>query len=177
LQKAQIDIPKQVALVPIDFNKESLNDVLENAGYKSNKKTLFIWEGVSYYLKPESVDATLEFVNHSSHEESVIAFDYAISISEENINDYYGAKEVAQSMKKHHQNERFRFNIDDGKVESFLEIKGLRITNHWGNEEIENTFLLNDNGSLTGQITGLFRFAMASPNHDPQNSLDVPCDV
>jgi methyltransferase (TIGR00027 family) len=48
LKKAQIDFPKHVKLVPIDFNKESLKNVLEKAGYENNEKTLFIWEGVSY---------------------------------------------------------------------------------------------------------------------------------
>ncbi|GAG49482.1 unnamed protein product, partial [marine sediment metagenome] len=66
LKKTQIDFPKHVTLVPIDFNKESLKNVLEKAGYENNEKTLFIWEGVSYYLEPDSVDATLEFVKNSS---------------------------------------------------------------------------------------------------------------
>lgn len=169
LKKAQIDIPKHVTLVPINFNKESLKNVLEKAGHDNNEKTLFIWEGVSYYLEPESVDATLEFVNNSSHNESVIAFDYAISISEENINNYYGVKEFAQTWRKHRSNELFRFAIDEGKIESFLEQRGLKIVNHLDNREIEKTFLLNENGSLIGQITGSFRFAIASPNNDPQN--------
>lgn len=169
LKKAQIDIPKHVRLVPINFSEESLKNVLEKAGYENNEKTLFIWEGVSYYLEPESVDATLEFVNNSSHNESVIAFDYAISISEENINNYYGVKEFAQTWRKHRSDELFRFAIDEGKIESFLEQRGLKIVNHLDNREIEKTFLLNENGSLIGQINGSFRFAMASPNNDPQN--------
>jgi len=163
LKKAQIDIPKHVTLVPIDFNKESLKNVLENAGYENNEKTLFIWEGVSYYLEPESVDATLAFVNQSSHNESVIAFDYAISISEENINNYYGVKEFAQTWRKHRSDEFFRFAIDEGKIESFLEQRGLKMVNHLNNREIEKTCLLNENESLIGQITGSFRFVMASP--------------
>ena len=165
LKKAQIDIPKHVTLVPIDFNQESLKKVIEQAGYDNNEKTLFIWEGVSYYLEPKSVDATLEFVNNSSHNESVIAFDYAISISEENVNNYYGVKEFAQTWKKHRSNELFKFSIDEGKLESFLEKRGLKIVNHFDNKEIEKTFLLNKNGSLIGQITGWFRFASASPNN------------
>jgi len=165
LKKAQIDIPKHVTLVPINFNKESLKNVLEKAGYDNNEKTLFIWEGVSYYLEPESVDATLEFVNNSSHKESVIAFDYAISISEENINNYYGVKEFAHTWRKHRSNELFRFAIDEGKIESFLEQRELKIVNHYDNREIEKTFLLYENGSILGQITGSFRFAMASPNN------------
>jgi len=168
LKKAQIDIPKHVTLVPINFNKESLKDILEKAGYESHKKTLFLWEGVSYYLDLKSIDATLAFVSHSSHNESVIALDYVISISEENIN-YYGVKEFFQTMKKHHANEELMFSINEGNAESFLEQRGLKIVNYLDNKEIEKMFLLDDNEILIGQITGLFRFAMASPINGPQN--------
>jgi methyltransferase (TIGR00027 family) len=164
LQKAQLDIPKQVTLAPIDFNSESIINVLEKAGYKLNAKSVFIWEGVSYYLEPDAVDATLEFVKKSSHNESVIAFDYGVSISEDNIDHYYGVKQFAQTWKKHRSNELFKFSIDEGKIDPFLEQRGLKIVKHLDNREIEQTFLLNDNGSLMGQITGSFRFAMASPN-------------
>ena len=169
LKKARIDIPKQVTLVPINFNKEALKNVLENAGYKNYKKTLFIWEGVSYYLEPESVDATLKFITHCLHKESVIAFDYAISIYEENINNYYGAKKFTQTWRKYRQNELFRFTIDEGKIQSFLEPRGMKIVKHLDNREIEKAFLLNEKGALIGQTNGLFRFAVASPESDPQN--------
>ena len=81
LNKARIDIPKVVTFVPINFNLESLKDVLEKAGYDNQQKTLFIWEGVSYYLEVESVDKTLEFACQAAHPESTLAFDYTISIS------------------------------------------------------------------------------------------------
>lgn len=163
LQKARVNIPKHLRFVPIDFNKESLKNASENAGYESNAKTLFIWEGVSYYLEPESVDATLKFLNSSSHSESILAFDYAISITEENIHKYYGVKEFVQTWRKHRSGEPFRFTVDEGKIESFLKKRGLRIVNHLDNCEIEKTFLLNENGSLLGRINALFRFVLASP--------------
>jgi hypothetical protein len=53
-------------------------------------------------------------------------------------------------------------------AESFLGQRGLKIVHHLDNKEIENTFLLHENGTLIGQITGSFRFAIASPNNDPQ---------
>jgi methyltransferase (TIGR00027 family) len=168
LRKARIDIPKHVTLAPINFNKESLKNVLEQAGYEIHNKTLFLWEGVSYYLEPESVDATLEFVRHSSHDESVIAFDYTISISEETRD--YGVKEFYQTMKKQHANEGLLFAIDEGKAESFLEQRGFKIVNHLDNAEIEQTFLLNENGSSIGQITGHFRFLLASPDNKSQQT-------
>ena len=163
LKKARIDIPQHVRFVPINFKEESLKDVLEKAGYEDQAKTLFLWEGVSYYLDAESVDATLDFVSHTSHQENAIAFDYTISLSEENLNDYYGVREFAQTMKEHHANEELMFSIDEGKIESYLEQRGLKKLDHLDNGEIERTFLVKDNGSLLGQITGHFRFVSASP--------------
>jgi len=173
LKKVKIDFPKHAILVPIDFNNESLRNVLENAGYDSNQKTLFMWEGVSYYLEPDSVDATLEFIKNFSHDESVIAFDYAISISGENVNNYYGAKEFTETWRKRRSGEPFRFTVSEGKIESFLKQRGLKMVKHLDNKQIEKMFLLNENGSLVGQITGLFRFAMASSNSNPQSKASV----
>ena len=163
LKKARIDIPQHVRFVPINFKEESLKDVLEKAGYEDQVKTLFLWEGVSYYLDAESVDVTLDFVSLASHQESAIAFDYTISLSEENLNDYYGVREFTQTMKEHHANEELMFSINEGKTESYLEQRGLIMLDHLDNEEIERTFLVKDNGSLLGQITGHFRFVSASP--------------
>ena len=98
IKKARIDITKHVTFVPINFNQEPLKDALEKANYENHQKTLFIWEGVSYYLEVESVDSTLEFVSHALHHESAIAFDYSISISAESIKGYYAVKEFAKTM-------------------------------------------------------------------------------
>jgi len=174
LKKAQIDFPEHVTLATIDFNKESLKNVLESAGYDSNEKTLFIWEGVSYYLKLESVDKTLELVSHASHHESAIAFDYTISVSENNINDYYGVKKFVQAMKKHHANEELIFSINEGEIESFLEQRGLKTVEHLDNEEIERTLLSKENGSLIGRITGHFRFVLASPKRQQEKKKPNP---
>ena len=163
LRKARIDIPEQVTFISIDFNRESLDDVLERAGYKNEQKTLFIWEGVSYYLKPESVNAILDFVSHASYQESAIAFDYTVSIPVENEKDYYGVKKFAETMKEHHSSEELMFSIDEGEAEAFLERKSLKMVEHFDNEEIEKTFLLNEFGLSLGKITGHFRFVLASP--------------
>jgi methyltransferase (TIGR00027 family) len=145
-----------------------LKDVLERAGYESTKRTLFVWEGVSYYLEPASVDATLEFVGRSSHRESTIAFDYAISVSEEAMDDAFGADMFFQTMREQHGDEALTFALDEGQTESFLEERGLTLVEHLDNEEIERTFLLNEDGSSIGKITGVFRFVLASPGSQGQ---------
>jgi methyltransferase (TIGR00027 family) len=66
----------QVTFVPVDFSTQSLADRLASSGYDPRAKTLFIWQGVTPYLRPEAVDATLAFVAHSSGPGSGIVFDY-----------------------------------------------------------------------------------------------------
>lgn len=162
LKKARIDIPDEVKLIPIDFNKESIKDVLGRAGYDFEGKTLFIWEGVSYYLDPESVDVTLAFISHYAHPESTIAFDYTVPITEDNLDDYYGAKAFAQTMQEHHGDEELTFSINDREIESFLATRDLKILDHLDNQEIERRYLTDDNGALIGHMTGHFRFVLAS---------------
>lgn len=162
LKRARIDIPKQVKFVPINFNTESLEDVLKSTGYQESQKTLFIWEGVSYYLDAGSVDATLEFASRASHPESRIAFDYTVTLTAGNAPNYYGAEEFTRTMRAQHTDEELLFSIDEGKIDAFFEHRGLKILDHLNNEEIESSFLQKEDGSLLGRMTGHFRFAMVS---------------
>lgn len=165
LKKHRIDVPEGLTLVPIDFNKESVGAVLETAGYRNDLQTLFLWEGVSYYLESDSVDRMLEFVQQSGVEDSVIAFDYAISTTEDNIDNYYGAKIFHETWRKHRPNELFKSAVADGEIGGFLEDRGLRLIQHLDPEEIEKTYLLNDDGSLVDRVNGLFRFVKAAPKN------------
>ena len=166
LKSAHVRIPAEVHFVPIDFINESLGGTLEKAGYKNTERTLFIWEGVSYYLDLDSAKTTLDFVSRSSHRDSVIAFDYMVLTNEENIHKYYGASELMKSMKEHHANEQLMFSIKDGEARSFLEENGLRMLEHLDSEAIEQKFLMDDNGSLIGHMAGNLRFTCASPMKD-----------
>lgn len=164
LKKAKVNIPSQVQFVPINFNEEPLRDVLRKAGYDPCIKTLFLWEGVSYYLDTESVDAMLKYVSRSHHDENAIAFDYTITISEGNIDDYYGAREFVKTMQEQHASEELMYSIEEGRIGAFLEQRGLKIDDHMTNDEIEKAFLMNDDGNLIGHMTGHFRFVLATKN-------------
>jgi len=162
LKKAKFDIPQQVSFVPIDFNHESLEDVLSKAGFQNDQETIFLWEGVSYYLDPESANATFDFFSKSTHKASIIVFDYTISISEDNLADSYGSKAFLQSMREHHADEAFMFSIAEGEINTFLEQRDLRCKEHLDNKEIEQEFLLDDDGQLIGRVAGHFRFVTAA---------------
>ena len=72
-------LPVSVRYVPIDFTKDSLLEQLSKAGYSQREKTVFIWEGVVYYLPESSVKSTLQFVRDHAAVGSLIAFDYPLS--------------------------------------------------------------------------------------------------
>ncbi|MGB2964032.1 MAG: SAM-dependent methyltransferase [Anaerolineales bacterium] len=162
LAKARIDIPPQIKFVPINFREESILEVLEKAGFHPQEETLFLWEGVSYYLNAESVGETLAVVSQAAHHETSIAFDYTISVPAEKLEEYFGVREFSQTMKEHHGAEELLFSMEEGKTESFLEQRGLKILDHLDNKEIEQRFLLDDKSDLIGQITGHFRFVLAA---------------
>jgi hypothetical protein len=69
-------VDERVVFVPVDFNSgESWLAALEAKGFDKQAKTVFVWEGVSYYLEPKGVDATLALVRECAPG-SVIVFDY-----------------------------------------------------------------------------------------------------
>ena len=70
------DPPRNLTCVPIDFTKESLDEVLVRNGYRSDLKTLITWEGVSMYLPKAAIDSTLAFVAYHAGPGSSILFDY-----------------------------------------------------------------------------------------------------
>lgn len=65
-----------VVFVSIDFEKESLDVVLERSGHDSTKPTCWIWEGVVMYLTREAVDATLAAISARSSTGSTLIVNY-----------------------------------------------------------------------------------------------------
>lgn len=59
LQRVLGGTPPSVRLVPVDFEQDLLIPALEEHGYRPEQRTFFIWEGVTQYLSPEAVQATL----------------------------------------------------------------------------------------------------------------------
>ncbi|MDW7730612.1 MAG: class I SAM-dependent methyltransferase [Bacillota bacterium] len=73
LNKKPLFVPDHLVLVPIDFEKQDLAEELKKAGYSSELKTLFIFEGVSQYISHEAFFETLRFIS-STAKGSCVAF-------------------------------------------------------------------------------------------------------
>ena len=68
-------ISKHVTFVPIDFDRQIIQEEMASAGYQEGVRTFFIWEGVTQYITAEAVDATLSFAARAAPG-SQIAFTY-----------------------------------------------------------------------------------------------------
>ncbi len=160
LAKAGVDVPSRLAYVPINFNTESIEDVLIPAGCDMTKKTLFMWEGVTYYLAADAVDAVLAFVRSSAPAGSAIAFDYVALWA--GVFDAHGVKELIEFNASKQSGEAGGFfMLEEGAIESFLSERGFEIAVHQNSEELEKNFLTLKDGSLFGHVTGHFRIVQA----------------
>jgi len=75
LHKVFGTIPSHVKLVAIDFDREDLGTVLEAHDYSTNKRTFFIWEGVTQYLTEKGIRTTFDFLAKAERG-SRLAFTY-----------------------------------------------------------------------------------------------------
>ena len=80
LSEIGMTLPGDLTFAPVDFETQTLEEGLRNAGYDPVKATFFSWLGVTEYLTTEAVMATLRFIV-SAPKESGIVFDYMISPS------------------------------------------------------------------------------------------------
>ncbi|GAB3210830.1 SAM-dependent methyltransferase [Nocardia tengchongensis] len=60
LKQRRIPLPGNVVPVAIDFERQDLATGLAESGYRTDAKTLFLWEGVTQYLTETAVHATLK---------------------------------------------------------------------------------------------------------------------
>lgn len=62
LAEAGISAPRNLTYVPVDFERETLEDGLTLEGFDPGKRTFFTWLGVVPYLTEEAVFSTLAFI-------------------------------------------------------------------------------------------------------------------
>lgn len=75
MKKAGID-HEWIKYIPIDFNEESWVEKLIENGFNKDKKTFFLWESVSIYLKEDVVNDTLKKMSDLCAKGSIIALDF-----------------------------------------------------------------------------------------------------
>ena len=78
LLKLGVELPTNLALVPIDFEADSLAAALSDAGFDTARPTFFSWLGVTYYLTAEAVRQTLRRAADCAAPGSLLLLDYKL---------------------------------------------------------------------------------------------------
>ena len=99
LLRSNIEVPKNVQYVPVDFNRDTLEAELVKKGFSRNRRTLFLWEGVSYYLQKPVVAGVLRFSAGCAPGSSII-LDYALRKFVEGDTSTYGGEHIADWLHK-----------------------------------------------------------------------------
>jgi len=160
LNRKGVALPEELVFVPIDFNRQSLSEILLAAGYQENQRNLFLWEGVTMYLTSDAVDSTLAFIHDSTAKGSRVVFDYIYASVLRRENKFYGEKEIFETVSR--AGEGWTFGIEQGEIESFLSERGFRIVSHHPPSDLEKTYLTADDGASFGRINGTHCNVIAS---------------
>lgn len=115
-------LPKNVTYIAGDLTKKGLWEQLIKHGYDTQKKTLFVLEGVTFYLNESTVDRILNFIASNSAEGSSVIFNYVHLSLVRSFDKLEGARQVISEFDR--QGEPFTFGIDPDKIKPFLESRG-----------------------------------------------------
>ncbi len=144
LKKNKIEIPASLVFIPINFITDNIYDALFKAGYDSSKKTLFIWEGVTYYLKKEEVENTINMIQKYSSESSIVCFDY-----------------MTEKLESINPAEPFQFWTTKEKIIELLSNNQIKIDEHIESSEMTKRYLTLEDGTIAENILTSFCFVKA----------------
>jgi methyltransferase (TIGR00027 family) len=154
-----LPVPANLTFIAIDFDKESLPDKLDEAGFRKDQRSLFILEGLLMYLQPESVQATFQTIQNYAGSHSWVAFDfiYASVLRKESL--YYGEAEIVDTVSK--AGEQWQFGIEKGAIEQFLHPYGFKLLDEKDAAALEKAYFSDPNGKVISRINGAHCLVMA----------------
>ena len=153
LEEASISIPANVRFAQIDFQRESLRDVLHAAGYQPSEKTFFIWEGVSMYLSENAVRETLRTTAGCSARGSSLVMDFASGAMLELLAKF---PNIPQHKYTTAWGEPWTFGVPDDREREFFAECGLEpreILSYFGNRAASR-YLTRTDGTRIGSVRG-----------------------
>jgi methyltransferase (TIGR00027 family) len=140
---ARVQSSAETIAVPIDFAREELCTVLEAAGFQRGARSLFLWEGVTYYLPPEAVDGALHSIARCTEPGSTIVFDYVTQAFFEGDHSGYGASALARGWRR-----MGNVNLSGvADVVQLLKRHGFELRSELDAESLERTYLRGLPGS------------------------------
>lgn len=156
IQRVLGNLPANVHYVPIDFNTQSLSDVLPEAGYDRRRRSIFILEGVSMYVAEPGVAATLDFVSGNSPPRSEIVYDYVLRrVTQGDYEGLYAARKEALGVAR--VGEPFVTGWTPQEAAEFAQRHGLAVREDLDAAALTRRYLTGSDGKADGRIPEWYR--------------------
>lgn len=152
LKDNAVEIHPHVLYVTADFAQDEWFQRLYDAGYQNSLQTLYIWEGVSFYLAPEAVDSMLSLLRQHSLTGSILSFDYQ-HIDNENTLIDTGLKD-----------ENIKFGLNVQECDNYLHSLGYSVIEKVDAEAMSNRYLTMVNGNRFGKVKSIMNIVTAQVN-------------
>ncbi|HTS27738.1 MAG TPA: class I SAM-dependent methyltransferase [Bryobacteraceae bacterium] len=131
-------LPSNLRFVSTDFNTERLDRALERGGLRPSEPAVFVWEGVSQYLKPDAADSVFRSIAERPKRTELV-FTYVL-------------EEVISGMIRPGRSEAFRksvkrlpepwyFGVDPSRLSGFLAARGLTLHGDFGAQDYQAHYL------------------------------------
>lgn len=146
---------KDVRYVAVDFEVHHLATQLADAGWRADRRTLFIWEGVTNYLDETAVGAVLDMVGGTAAE-SAIVFTYIHRGVLDGTATFDGAAKLVANVKR--LGEPWRFGLLPDQVSSYVAPLGLELEQNLGADEYRKKYF-GDDARFSGYA--FYRIAVA----------------
>lgn len=173
LERAGEASPANLTYIPVDFNQQSLEKALAKHGFSPDRKTVFLWEGVSYYLPRPVVEDVLDFVSRCAAGSSIV-FDYATKTFVDGDTSSYGGRQLTHWLRM--IREPFLFGLDPAETREFVEARKLRTVSDLGPEDVEKAYLKTKDGRCLGKTLGHVRMLHARATGATQTKEPLPCE-
>lgn len=146
----KVEIPENLVFVSIDFDHESLPERLLALGFEKGVPSLFIMEGLTMYLQPESVDSTFRVISEFAGAGSRVVFDhiYASVLRQENL--YEGEQVLYNGVAGN--GEDFFFGIEKGHIDEFLSVYGFAAEKVMDSDALEDMYFRDMSGGVIGRV-------------------------
>lgn len=115
--KSQGRLSDNVVYYQLDFNKESLDDMLAWNPIDLTKPTAIIWEGVTNYLTASAIESVFRFLSRFAAGSYVI-FTYIHRMVLDNPQSFYGAEKLLSDLEK--IEERWTFGFRPEELRDYL---------------------------------------------------------
>jgi methyltransferase (TIGR00027 family) len=118
-------LPREhVRYVGIDFSRQSVSEVLVQAGFDRTQPACFIWEGVTNYLAAEAIDSTFHRIRQTASG-NILLFTYIDRAVLDAPEQFFGAAKLMARLQRY--GEPWTFGWRPAELPPYLAARGFEV--------------------------------------------------